>query len=647
MSKYSHYSQRGFKLLIISAILSIVSFSVDVLGSSVGMDQWHLRNPGRMPYQLWSVCYGSNCFVAGGNAGTLLSSSDGINWQPRHFNATNIVGAVTYANNHFMAILNTMDLMTSPDGIAWERWGMDVAEPLTKVVYGNGMYWGMGWSGNLYASVDERAWVLIRKLMADRDIIFADGKFVWLGYDAIYTSTNGTNWSFTYGSPCGLRAITYGNRQFIVVGESSSVVVSYDGFSWGLQNTGVSMPSEITFGNGQFIAAGYGKITISTNGTNWYSRSLPVRPSESYAITGVAAGNGRFVAVCESSKVLVSANSIDWGSYDSGWATARLGGITHGNGVFLTGGGFMSQDGMTWNYSPCKGPSANMIFAAGVFVGVGPGIWASLDGVNWTNSVVRQLTGIEDVAYGNGRFLAVGDETFISTNGLDWLNCSNRTTGCALTFGGGVFAAINGRQIQTSSNGITWASHPIAAVHQLNDIAYGNGAFICVGELGSMFVSSNAVDWIQQDPTIFHYQSLLAIIYEKGMFVTVGRTGGIYTSTDGVAWKQRESGTALDLYNLCHGNNSFVVTGQNGLVLQSDPLVQLSVSRDTGNPVVGLNAICDTGEGCWLESSPDLHAWQAIGTNKIQGPIVGLEIPANTLHQYYRLNTSDQLPAGK
>ncbi len=205
----------------------------------------------------------------------------------------------------------------------------------------------------------------------------------------------------------------------------------------------------------------------------------------------------------------------------------------------------------------------------------------------------------------------------------------------AVTFGNGMFAALSGSQVYTSTNGTLWVAHSIPRPHQLNDITFGAGVFLVVGDFGTMIISSNAIDWVQLEPAAFQ-SNLKAIAYAQGTFVCVGSSGAIFTSTNGFAWQKRQSGTVLDFHRVCYGINTFVVTGENGLIMQCDPFSDLDIIRGT-DTAMRLQIFCESPEGCWLETSPDLETWGKVGTNKIHQRISEFALDPNSPRRYFRL----------
>ena len=96
--------------------------------------------------------------------------------------------------------------------------------------------------------------------------------------------------------------------------------------------------------------------------------------------------------------------------------------------------------------------------------------------------------------------------------------------------------------------------------------------------------------------------SLLGIAYGNHAFVAVGEWGIILTSPDGTAWTTRDSGTTNRLFGIVYGTDAFVAVGDAGTVLTSPvgtlwtrrawetsppPLPPLAVTNDTWIPRLG------------------------------------------------------------
>lgn len=73
---------------------------------------------------------------------------------------------------------------------------------------------------------------------------------------------NGTVWRISdAGTNQALFSVTYGNGQFVAVGDSGAIVASPDGITWTQKYSGTAeCLMSVTYGNGQFVAVGYRMI---------------------------------------------------------------------------------------------------------------------------------------------------------------------------------------------------------------------------------------------------------------------------------------------------------------------------------------------------------------------------------------------------
>jgi len=104
---------------------------------------------------------------------------------------------VTYGNGTFVALSGTAGssiCATSTDGIIWTQRVMSSAVSWRAIVYGNGIFMATGTTGG--------------------------------GTSAVATSPDGINWTTPAIPSGGLSPIIYGNGQFIVFDNSSSVLTS-------------------------------------------------------------------------------------------------------------------------------------------------------------------------------------------------------------------------------------------------------------------------------------------------------------------------------------------------------------------------------------------------------------------------------------
>src|SRR2546425_1048689 len=117
------------------------------------LDYWHWRNPLPQGNPLNRAIYGSGCFVAVGELGTILTSADGVTWARSNFVTDGALSDIAYDNDLFVAVGAASRgisfsapigvIVTSPDGIVWTR--QTVGDyTLSGVASGNGLFVAVG-----------------------------------------------------------------------------------------------------------------------------------------------------------------------------------------------------------------------------------------------------------------------------------------------------------------------------------------------------------------------------------------------------------------------------------------------------------------------------------------------------------------------
>jgi hypothetical protein len=240
-----------------------------------------------------------------------------------------------------------------------------------------------------------------------------------------------------------IRSLVFANGIFVAGGDGSTIAWSNDGKTWTKATTNLSQANTrigaIVWTETQFVAAtGEGVIT-SADGKIW---SAPVANSPT-SNTGIAS-NGSRTVVIGSGNISWSDNLTTWTTKPiaeliSGASMMMMGGITCGNGVFVTVGYasnriIWSEDGETWQAADFTDPAHD----AGNFY---------------------------SVTYGNGMFIAVANagRMLLSLNGKTWTEFHN---------------GANGNPI-----GSPFDTSPI------NSISYGFGKFIALGNDGKIAIS--------------------------------------------------------------------------------------------------------------------------------------------------------------
>ena len=213
------------------------------------------------------------------------------------------------------------------------------------------------------------------------DVIYGNGIFVAVGWNDyngsnIYTSTNGINWTPHTTAMANVYAVSYGDDTFVAVGDglglnfeitSTNVYYSYDGTTWyGYDSGYTGTLYDLAYGNGRFIAVDASRHIYSV---------FQSRMTNSLAGSSVSFCNGRFFIPAGSGTNLVSADGLNWSP------------VTNNTAVEFR----------------------HVVAAGGMLVAVGPGIFTSPDGTNWTQrSLQASNVWLWDVASGDRNVVAAG-----------------------------------------------------------------------------------------------------------------------------------------------------------------------------------------------------------------------------------------------
>lgn len=242
----------------------------------------------------------------------------------------------------------------------------------------------------------------------------------------------------------------------------------------------------------------------------------------------IAYVDGKYYLLSESpAKVCVSEDLENWTEYQLNESYLKPAHISYGNGIFLITGGAGTTNNTYYYYST--------------------------DGVNWIPKVLN-----------------TGENFSMHSNTCKFIN--NRfvfTTGYKTSRSGQQISST--KQFYETTDGINVTRHDYTIEESKStatmDIDYKNGMYVSVGELGSIFTSSNLSNWTRR--TSGTTLKLVGITYGKGQFVITGDKGTILTSTNGINWTKQESGTDAYLIRSRYANGMYIACGYNGTILQS------------------------------------------------------------------------------
>jgi len=319
----------------------------------------------------------------------------------------------------------------------------------------------------------------------------------------------------------------------------------------------------------------------------WHGRDCPAQGA---ALWSVAYGNGLFTAVGDNGTVITSPDGVTW-TQQACPSTNNLGWVVYGNGVFLAGGALdtllVSTNGADWLSTPCPGlPPPDewpegIAFAGGYFFlltstnfriwvfsdfylsGRYPIVCASATATNWTSSLAFPETAgpVRDVAYGEGQYLAVGARPDMG----DWWSPD-------MPYGPVSLLTSPDAVVWNDPLLDQWPRSLLFPYFPLRRVAYGNGRFVAVGE-GSCVFFPESTNYVQTFGGPFW-----CVRFGGGFFIGTDWDRALVTSSDGINWTARDAGQGdLSILDVAYGRNTFVAVGGAGLILQSDPIVGLSL----------------------------------------------------------------------
>lgn len=491
-----------------------------------------------------AVYNGFNRYVTVGDQGTLMTSIDqGNTWLGVGTGVTNEdLNAVEWNGMWYVAVGNNGAILRSSDGMAW----LVVTSPTDEDIFGiewNGfLFVAVGNHGTILTSPDGGTW-MVRASDTEvvlNDVVWNGGMFVAVGSNGtIMTSYDGISWStvslegLVIGSLTAqehtFMGIAWNGGVFSVVGSNGCALTSPDGFNW----SGISLNdqmdlNDVVWGGNIFVAAGTdGKSFSSYDGVEWQPSEVLYEYSN---LNAVIWDNEAFMA-------------FGWFKLIQKAVPPPPGGFSAGERLFTPQ--VILPPPIIWNriwpipsvpyYYWCHLNDVEWSPQLRLFVTVGT--WGRLltspDGFNWTvrySGTSRQLNGVAWSPALN-LFMAVGD------------------------YG----------TVITSSNGINWSSMPRPTGLAILNVAWDgfNSRFIATGNFGFAGVYSNTTGWYVVPR--FTWAHLYDVIYDgAGLDVAAGQWGRVYSVANPYGiWTRETTNTTVQFNDVAYGApmNPYVIVG--------------------------------------------------------------------------------------
>lgn len=574
------------------------------LSAQTGLDLWTARGGPGPETALRDVVGNGQLFVAVGEGGKILTSSDAVSWTARDSSVRQSLAGVAWSGSLFAAVGAGGAIVTSPDGVTWtKRVSGTITDDFHDVAWGGGRFvavgrpsapvfphaakimtsedgvtWvnrtassvghltGVAWNGSLFVAVgpmgtiltspDGAVWTAQASPVQSLAGVFAGGnRLVAIGdFGEAMTSTDGVNWTRSEGfHEQNFLGVTWTGSYFVGVGVGGSIMSSADGLTWlkrasGTQETLFS----VAWSGGQLVAVG-AKSTILTSVPSTAGPTITLPPQDQTVTAGGAASFS------------VSASSPDPLRYQ--WQRNRED-IVGATSAMLTIANVQAGDTGVYRVFVING--ADSVISDEAMLSV------RLTAVGTEPSTVDQTqsTGptLSDVVWTGRQFVAVGENgaVQISANGRTWRRFSLGFYYSlrGITWNGNVLVAVTDAGIVlTSVDGVEWISRAVEGAGELSAVTWNGSRFVAVGATAYPFravaaTSSDGTQWtLHRTDDI--YDSLFTVAWTGSQFVAAGGRQTIATSPDGVKWTRREMGDSGSISGMAvdEGGSRVVAVG--------------------------------------------------------------------------------------
>jgi hypothetical protein len=554
------------------------------------LDEWRWRHPLPQGNTLGTVAFGNGKFVAGGPLGTLLTSSDGLKWNEQNAGTEQQFTDIIFVAGQFVAVGTEGMIRTSPDGATWTARASGVTTNLIGIGHGLSagapMFVAVGAGGTILTSGDGQTWTprISGTSVYLSGVVYGNGLFVvtgfsaqapGFGYGVLLTSPDGVSWtSRPIGPLPPLYDVAFGAGRFVVTGGGRTSFASTDGTNW-TQGGASEDLSRLIHANGKFTAVSPFGASHSLDGLNWNYADSGYRRY----IYDIAYGNGDYVAVGYQGWFMTSGDALNWTTSYTAFIET-LNDAAYGNGLFLVVGAHGTVFSGTESFGAFtrRNPDTlhglyGVVFGNDRFVAVGDEgtIRETTNGINWSGLNIATEPRLQDVCFAEGRFVAVGanGEIVIYDNHTAQSIPSGTTQELyGIAHGNGVYVAVGTLgTILVSSNAVNWADYRQTDLTTLLSVAFGNGTFVTADGFLRVAASTNGIDWTTR--TLPFSLSPEKIIFGAGRFIIVTSDNEILSSEDGVEWAHHFTRSQQGFYGMAWGDHTFLGIGEDGVIMQS------------------------------------------------------------------------------
>ncbi len=538
------------------------------------------------------IAWGGHRYAAVGAQGTIITSLDGTNWSTVETVTTENLNHVIWEGGQFVAVGERDTILTSTDGVSWavqnERTGAyidkeTVVSAPSDTVYVQGTHIGVPDEINVNTNESLKT-AISNELTAISDSIVAEVSH----YEnhATLSENNVAAINEAIVNSCNTPAVVKVSDLTIegdvtIGSESEPVVLIVDRLT-------ASKRTDLTV-HGSLIVLddlhGNNRLTINTDGDLWVLGSGTIDNQAELNIGGqFYAGSFLFknfaditadsIVINDVLDVKNNLNITSTSDFYTGTVfTANNSEMTVSAGDLFVENDFTAKNNLDVTVSGTIALGGNFVAEKTASISTGEG---STSLIISDGSGSASGSDYHSVVWNGSYYTAVGTEGRIvtSTDGVIWAlqkSGTNETLHKTVWNGSKHVAIGTNGVILTSSDGETWNKQDVPTDQDLNDITWNGSQFVVVGSQGTILTSSDGETWNEQlVPTA---QGLQQVIWDGDKYVSIGKEGGVLTSSDGEEWTMQNSGTEQKLQQVIWNGDQFVAVGAAGTIISSSEKV--------------------------------------------------------------------------
>lgn len=641
---------RGF----ISTSILFWLLSLEVQAQPHPLESWQWINPTPCSFDLSTILYDGQRFIATGRDYGVLLSEDGEHWRtgsyiPQTAILSGVIEIPMLAGTFgkYLAIDNFAQAYSSTDAVHWVVTAAPSSEPTTALRYAKDHFM-RGTLKGLYVLNDEAQW--IRTTVPSATSMDTDGVTIAaLTSDRkLFVSETGLSWKeATPSIPDWKQVIwlSHVDGLWFAAGNFGVLFTSQNGIDWNLvmpsdvHKPGFSKNSAIRLKNQYWIR----QSTVwlrSADGILWENGPTRV---VSASVSGLVSNGEKVLEFGSSGYIGVTEDLENWKSLKTLQKWTPPYHLFHENGTLIS----IGQDGLAYSYStnsadwltlrfPVTKPIVAIAYGQGRFVAVGDGgtILVSQDLESWDTVDPLLPNNLHGIFYHDGHFVIPTEQSTIlhSTNGLDWTQikapASESPFWCANWFRGQFYFGNGKGEMYETADFIEWTHQtlppPSPTTTAITFLASGDDRLLAV-QYGKAWTTQDGVHWTSAVVPLLSSPSGCG--FGGGFFVILTPTGTVRYSEDGLDWTRikitQEGGSAL-----AFGADRFWFGTTVGSLLRCGPLMHLKVLDSTKN-VLTLHG--DKGTSYSIESRDGLDPkarWESekavmLESNPQQIPVSG------------------------